>query len=308
MNRTVDAEALFLAELGQRVRTMRALHGMSRKVLSRASGVSERYLAQLESGQGNASVILLRRISHAMGARLEDMVDPAGRTPEWSVVRELLGQASADQIAAVKSLLSGRSTAPLSRPTNIVDRVALIGLRGAGKSTLGRIVAEQLGWPFVELNREIESQHGLAVSEIFALYGQEGYRSLEKQTVQKLVARSGPMMLATAGGVVADPVTFDLVCSSFFTVWLKARPEEHMRRVRQQGDLRPMDNDRSAMAELRGILRSREPLYAKARAIVDTSGLPAKEAAARLRRAIESNLGVKKSAAADAKAARRKRR
>src|SRR3954471_9078776 len=145
MNRTVDAETLFLTELGQRVRTMRALHGMSRKVLSRASGVSERYLAQLESGQGNASVILLRRISHAMGARLEDLIDPSARAPEWTVVRELLGQASPEQVAAVKSLLSGHSTAPTPRPMNIVDRVALIGLRGAGKSTLGRIVAEQLG-------------------------------------------------------------------------------------------------------------------------------------------------------------------
>jgi XRE family aerobic/anaerobic benzoate catabolism transcriptional regulator len=298
MNRTVDAETLFLAELGQRVRTMRALHGMSRKVLSQASGVSERYLAQLESGQGNASVILLRRISAAMGARLDDLLDASERSPEWVIVRELLASAAPDQVAAVKALLSGGATAA---PGRMVERVALIGLRGAGKSTLGRIVADQLGWPFVELNKEIESQHGLAVSEIFAIYGQEGYRSLEKQTVQKLASKPGPMMLATAGGVVADALTFDLVCSSFFTVWLKAKPEEHMRRVRQQGDLRPMGQDRSAMAELRGILRSREPLYAQARAIVDTSGLPVKDAAARLLQAITPHVGGK---ATSAKAAR----
>jgi len=288
MNRTPDGEALFLAELGQRVRDMRALHGMSRKVLSRASGVSERYLAQLEAGQGNASVILLRRISAAMGARLEDLLAPPARSADWRIIRELIGEAAPEQVAAVKALLSG-AAAPAAQTGRPVERVALIGLRGAGKSTLGRIVADQLGWPFVELNREIESHHGLAISEIFALYGQEGYRSLEREAVQALVNRPGPMMLATAGGVVADPVTFDLVCSSFFTVWLKARPEEHMRRVRAQGDLRPMRDDRSAMDELRGILRSREPLYARAQATVDTSGLPAKEAAARLLRAVEAH-------------------
>jgi XRE family transcriptional regulator, aerobic/anaerobic benzoate catabolism transcriptional regulator len=307
MNRAVDAEALFLTELGQRVRTMRALHGMSRKVLSRASGVSERYLAQLESGQGNASVILLRRISAAMGARLEDLLDQSERPTEWSVVRELLGRATPDQVSAVKALLAGPAAPSAANPP--ADRVALIGLRGAGKSTLGRIVADELGWPFVELNREIESQHGLAVSEIFALYGQEGYRNLERQTLQNLVSRPGPMMLATAGGVVADPVTFDLVRSSFFTVWLKAKPEEHMRRVRQQGDLRPMGNDRSAMAELRGILKSREPLYAQARVTVDTSGLPAKGAAARLLQTIEAQVGRRRPTQASARApAKRKRK
>lgn len=303
MNRAADAETLFLTELGQRVRTMRALHGMSRKVLSQASGVSERYLAQLESGQGNASVILLRRISAAMGARLEDLLDPAERSPEWAIVRELLTTATDEQIAAVKTLLGGTAAAGGAA----VERVALIGLRGAGKSTLGRMVADRLGWPFVELNKEIESQHGLAAAEIFALYGQEGYRNLEKQTLQKLVSRPGPMMLATAGGVVADPLTFDLVRSSFFTVWLKAKPEEHMRRVRAQGDLRPMGQDRSAMAELRGILKSREPLYAQARAVVDTSGLPVKEAAARLMSAVEPHIGQRAARAAASPRRTRKR-
>jgi XRE family aerobic/anaerobic benzoate catabolism transcriptional regulator len=291
MTKAVDnQESLFLAELGRRVRTMRALHGMSRKVLAQASGISERYIAQLESGQGNASIILLRRAASAMGTRLEDLIDDGGaRSPEWGLMRELLVQASPEQITAAKALLSNGGAPHAAAATT--QRVALIGLRGAGKSTLGRIAAERLGWPFIELNKQIEATHALAISEIFALYGQEGYRRMEQEAVQQLIQRPGPMLLATAGGVVSEPLTYDLVCSSFFTVWLKAKPEEHMQRVRDQGDLRPMSDNRSAMDELRAILRSRESLYARARVTVDTSGLKVDEAAARLLDAIAPHTG-----------------
>jgi XRE family aerobic/anaerobic benzoate catabolism transcriptional regulator len=281
MTEAANPERLFLAELGQRVRTMRAVRGMSRKVLSRVSGVSERYIAQLETGQGNASVILLRRLSHAMGARLEDLI-VAEAAPDWLVIRDLLKRAGTEQIARAKEILSGAPGATAAGDPAGRRRVALIGLRGAGKSTLGRIAAERLGWSFVELNREIENENGLSVSEIFALYGQEGYRRLEQSALRKLVERPGPMVLATGGGIVAEPLTFELVLSSFFTVWLRARPEEHMRRVRDQGDLRPMGDDRSAMQELRAILGSREPLYARAGAVVDTAGLAIDAAADRL--------------------------
>ena len=281
MTEAADPERLFLAELGQRVRTMRAVRGMSRKVLSRVSGVSERYIAQLETGQGNASVILLRRLSHAMGARLEDLI-VAEAAPDWLVIRDLLKRAGTEQIARAKEILSGAPGATAVGDPAGRRRVALIGLRGAGKSTLGRIAAERLGWSFVELNREIENENGLSVSEIFALYGQEGYRRLEQSALRKLVERPGPMVLATGGGIVAEPLTFELVLSSFFTVWLKARPEEHMRRVRDQGDLRPMGDDRSAMQELRAILVSREPLYGRAGAVVETAGLTVESAADRL--------------------------
>jgi XRE family transcriptional regulator, aerobic/anaerobic benzoate catabolism transcriptional regulator len=281
MTEAANPESLFLAELGQRVRTMRAVRGMSRKVLSRVSGVSERYIAQLETGQGNASVILLRRLSHAMGARLEDLV-VGEAAPEWLVVRDLLKTAGAERIARAKEILSGTAPQGAENDATARRRVALIGLRGAGKSTLGRIAAERLGWAFVELNREIENENGLSVPEIFALYGQEGYRRLEQSALRKLVERPGPMVLATGGGIVAEPLTFELVLSSFFTVWLKARPEEHMGRVRDQGDLRPMGDDRSAMQELRAILTSREPLYARAGAVVDTAGLTVERAADRL--------------------------
>jgi XRE family aerobic/anaerobic benzoate catabolism transcriptional regulator len=281
-----DAEAEFLTALGARVRHLRAMRGMSRKVLSAASGVSERYIAQLESGQGNVSIILLRRVALATGARLEDLIPGADASPEWPVIRDLMRGASTEAIAQVKHLLSGNGGAN-ARAT---ERVALIGLRGAGKSTLGRIVAEKLGWNFVELNKEIERDNDMSVPEIFAMYGQEGYRRFEQAAVRKLIARDGPILLATGGGIVAEPVTFDVILSSFYTIWLKAEPEEHMRRVREQGDLRPMGGDASAMQELRAILVSREPFYARARATVDTAGLSVEEAADRLYALISSEL------------------
>ncbi|WP_024509143.1 helix-turn-helix transcriptional regulator [Bradyrhizobium sp. ARR65] len=274
-----DPEKAFLEQLGQRVRTMRALRGMSRKVLAKVSGISERYIAQLESGKGNVSIVLLRRVSNAMGAHLEDLIPSADPAPDWQVIRDLLRKASPGQIAQAKDVLTGGSGAA-HRPS--FSGIALIGLRGAGKSTLGRMLAKKIGWNFVELNKEIERENGLSVAEIIALYGQEGFRRLEQTALQHLLARGEPMVLATGGGIVSEPLTFDLILSSFYTVWLKAEPEEHMGRVRKQGDLRPMADDRSAMAELRNILRSREPLYARAAAVVDTAGLSVDAAAAKL--------------------------
>jgi XRE family aerobic/anaerobic benzoate catabolism transcriptional regulator len=287
-----DAEAEFLTALGARVRHLRAMRGMSRKVLSAASGVSERYIAQLESGQGNVSIILLRRVALSTGARLEDLIPGADASPDWPVIRDLLRSATPETIAQVKHLLSGNGAANARAD----ERVALIGLRGAGKSTLGRIVAEKLGWQFVELNKEIERDNGMSVPEIFAMYGQEGYRRFEQAALRKLIARDGPMLLATGGGIVAEPVTFDLILSSFYTIWIKAEPDEHMRRVREQGDLRPMGGDASAMQELRAILVSREPFYARARAIVDTAGLSVDDAAERLHGVIASKLKTDSSA------------
>jgi XRE family transcriptional regulator, aerobic/anaerobic benzoate catabolism transcriptional regulator len=277
-----DLEADFLEQLGQRVRTMRALRGMSRKVLAKVSGISERYIAQLESGKGNVSIVLLRRVSNAMAAHLEDLIPASESGPDWPVIRDLLRKAAPNQIAQAKDILAGLGQGDQAQRKMPFAGIALIGLRGAGKSTLGRMLAKKIGWSFVELNKEIEAQNGLSVAEIIALYGQEGFRRMEQSALGQLLARRELMVLATGGGIVSEPLTFDLILSSFYTIWLKAEPEEHMARVRGQGDLRPMADDRSAMAELRNILVSREPLYARASAVVDTAGLTINDAAARL--------------------------
>lgn len=276
-------EDSFLEELGQRVRTMRGLRGMSRKVLAKVSGISERYIAQLESGKGNVSIVLLRRVSDAMGAHIEDLIPANEPAADWPVIRDLLRKATPEQIARAKDTLAGHGPNGASAQRQMpLAGIALIGLRGAGKTTLGRLLAKQIGWSFVELNKEIEQQNGLSVAEIIALYGQEGFRRMEQVALGQLLARKELMVLATGGGIVSEPLTFDLILSSFYTIWLKAEPEEHMARVRRQGDLRPMADDRSAMAELRTILLSREPLYARASAVVDTAGQSVEDAAARL--------------------------
>lgn len=268
-----SADETYLQELGDRVRRFRAIRGMSRKVLAQVSGISERYIAQLETGMGNVSINLLRRIARATGVRLEDLVTEAPES--WTSLRDLLAQASEEQIARARAILSGQTGpggAIEGTSRTAMPRVALIGLRGAGKSTLGKLAADRLGIDFVELNREIETEHGLSVTEIFKLYGQDGYRRLELASLRRIVARPDAFILATGGGIVAESIAFNLLLSSFFTVWIKALPAEHMNRVREQGDLRPMANDRAAMEELVTILSSREPLYARAQAQLDTAG------------------------------------
>src|ERR1700759_971119 len=285
MTENLDPETGFLQQLGQRVRTMRALRGMSRKGLAKVSGISERYIAQLESGKGNVSIVLLRRGSNAMGAHPEDLIPASEPAPDWPVIRDLVRKATPSQLAHAKDVLAGQGNGASQRQMAFAG-IALIGLRGAGKSTLGKLLAKKIGWSFVELNKEIEQQNGLSVAEIIALYGQEGFRRMEQAALGQLLKRKELMVLATGGGIFPEPLTFDLILSSFYTIWVKAEPEEHMARVRGQGDLRPMADDRSSMAELRNILVSREPLYARASAVIDTAGLTINDAAARLADAV----------------------
>ena len=180
MTEPLDPEAGFLDELGQRVRTMRALRGMSRKVLAKVSGISERYIAQLESGKGNVSIVLLRRVSNAMGAHLEDLIPSTEPAPDWPVIRDLLRKATPNQIAHAREILSGQGNGAARHRQMAFAGIALIGLRGAGKSTLGKLLADKIGWNFVELNKEIERRNGLSVAEIIAMYGQEGFRRMEQ--------------------------------------------------------------------------------------------------------------------------------
>jgi XRE family transcriptional regulator, aerobic/anaerobic benzoate catabolism transcriptional regulator len=255
----------FLALVGERVRRARERSGISQRMLSELSQVSLRYLVQLEGGTGNISIALL---AEALNHRIEWLV---GADDPWTseVVRssELLRSATREQRRRVMRILDPDEPARLRE-----KRVCLIGLRGAGKSTLGRILGRELSLPFIELNREIEEISGMPVTEVMALYGNEGYRRLERQALERVVATSDAVVLAVGGGIVAEPETFAYLLRHFHTIWVKAAPDEHMERVRAQGDLRPMIHNPKAMEELNAILTSREELYSKAEATVDTSG------------------------------------
>ena len=278
---TVDA---LIARVGERVRQARERKGIPRRVLSETSGVSPRYLAQLEAGEGNISIALLQRVALALDARIEWFIteDDPWASDTHRVV-ELFRVARPDVRARVLDALTpGKPDAPRA------GRVCLIGLRGAGKSTLGAMAGKALGVPFVELNRVIEETSGMPVEELMALYGQEGYRSLEAQAVDRVIATHDSVVLAVAGGIVAEPDTYRNLLGHFHTIWLRTSPDEHMTRVRAQGDERPMAGNPEAMAQLRSILTSRETLYARAEAQLDTSGKTVEASLAELLALIEA--------------------
>ncbi len=259
--------AKLLATVGKRVRDARKRAGLSRRKLSDKSGVSQRYIAQLETGQGNISIALLMRLGDALGLRIEWLVAEADPWhSDVGTITTLLPSATKHQLERILAILEPEL--PERRRAN---RIALIGLRGAGKSTLGRLAADRLGLTFLELNDEIEFASGMAVNEVIALYGQEGYRHLELSALERIAATHDDLVLAVAGGIVANPETFTYLLRNYHTIWLKAEPEEHMARVRGQGDERPMAGNPDAMEELRKILTSREALYARADASIDTS-------------------------------------
>ena len=260
--------AALIARVGERVRRARDRKGIPRRVLSEKSGVSPRYLAQLEAGEGNISIGLLQRVAHALDHKIEWLV---GSDDPWSSealrIADLYRSADSQTQARVLATLTPE---PVEAARG--HRICLIGLRGAGKSTLGTRAGETLGVPFVELNREIEEQSGMPVDDLMALYGQEGYRRLEAQAIYRVIATHDTMILAVAGGIVAEPETYNHLLARFHTIWIKATPAEHMARVREQGDTRPMAGNPEAMDQLKSILTAREALYERALAKLDTSG------------------------------------
>lgn len=262
-----DRALELIVRTGNRVRQIRKDKGLSRRALSEISGVSPRYLAQLEAGTCNISIGLLQRVADALGTRVEWLIgqeDPSSS----NVVRvaEKFRSANTHVQSQVLDVLS-------LEPHRIgrARRICLIGLRGAGKSTLGRGAAKTLGIPFIELNTEIEAKNGMPVAEVMALYGQEGYRDLESQALAEVIEMHDTMILAVSGGIVATPRTYNLLLRSFHTIWVKALPEEHMSRVRAQGDERPMAGNPQAMTQLKSILSTRQSLYGKAMLQLDTS-------------------------------------
>ena len=281
-----DARDPFLTALGERTRALRARRGLTRKGLAVAAEVSERHLANVEMGVGNATVQFLRQLAQALNCSLAELVgDETASSPEWLMIRELLrGRGEAELVQARGALASmfGTPASPAARR----QRIALIGLRGAGKSTLGRALAEGWKLPFVELNRSIEALAGCTLSEIHSLYGPAAYRRYEKRAMEETIQRFPRAVIATPGGIVSDPATFNLLLAHCYTVWVRATPEEHMGRVLAQGDTRPMAGNAGtaeAMNDLRRILESRAAFYSKADAVFDTSEMNPEEALAALR-------------------------
>ena len=268
---TAESKNPFLVALGKRVGALRARRGLTRKAVAIAADVSERHLANLEYGLGNASILVLLQVAGALQCSLAEIIgDRTTTSPEWLMIRELLDQRDEAvlkrvRIAIGEMLGTGGVNALRS------SRIALVGLRGAGKSSLGQLLAEDLGFPFVELSREIEKFAGCSVSEILGLYGMNAYRRYERRALEEAIQRYPEAVIATPGGLVSDPATFNHLLSHCTTVWLQASPEDHMRRVMEQGDLRPMADSKEAMEDLKDILAGRAPFYSKADFALDTS-------------------------------------
>lgn len=282
-----DARAT-LAELGARVRAWRARRGMTRKQLAADSGLSERFLADVEGGKGNVSINSLEAAARALNITILELLQDAPK-PALARVQGLLAHLDDTQLDQAYSLLAG--SFGLGNEQGRERRIALIGLRGAGKSTLGAQLAAQRGVPFVELDREIEREAGTSMNEILLLHGQAGYRRYERRALFRIAEdHANGVVMTTGGSIVSERETFDLLQSRFYCVWLKANPEEHMSRVVAQGDMRPFDTTRGAsneaMDDLRRILASREALYARADAVVDTAARTVKQSLKDLERAV----------------------
>jgi XRE family aerobic/anaerobic benzoate catabolism transcriptional regulator len=282
----------FLASLGDRVRALRARRGMTRKALAIAADISERHLANLEYGVGNASILVLLQVAAALQCSLAELIgDVTTSSPEWLLLRELLEQRDEATLRRVRIAIgellgTGGGNATRS------PRVALIGLRGAGKSTLGQMLAADLGFPFVELSREIEKFAGCSISEIQALYGVNAYRRYELRAIEEAIQIYPEAVIAAPGGLVSDPASFNLLLAHCTTVWLQASPEDHMRRVTAQGDLRPMAASKEAMEDLKGILAGRAAFYSKAEFVVNTSAQALQPTFLALREVVRRALGL----------------
>ena len=284
------SNAAFLAAIGGEVRRNRAKRGMTRRQLAQASGTSERYLAQIESGAGNPSVSVLRAIGEALGLPAASLLPERRERPAaLGNILDLLGQVPEAELPA----LAKQIEAHVARSENAdrARRVALVGLRGAGKSTLGRMLAQHLGWPFIELDRLVEEDYGASIPDLIEMAGTATFRRHERSALERVIADHEAAIVTTAGGIVADPETYSLLLRRTHTVWIKARPEDHMSRVMAQGDFRPMAQNREAMADLVAILEARRADYGRAEAQVDTAGEAVEQSFAALSRVVAHLLG-----------------
>jgi XRE family aerobic/anaerobic benzoate catabolism transcriptional regulator len=261
----------FAAEVGRLVRLGRAKRGMTRRQLAEGAGASERYLAQIEGGQGNPSVVMLKSIAEALELPVIELL-PRSNSRAAAVTRivDLLGRLPQSDLPAIAEWVEARVTRQTG--DDRARRIALVGLRGAGKSTLGQQLAKELGCPFIELDRLVEQEYGARIPDLIEIAGVATFRRYERACLERVIAANEAAVIATAGGIVANAETYGFLLRHTHTVWLKARPDDHMGRVMQQGDFRPMAQNREAMADLVAILDARSPDYARANAELDTSG------------------------------------
>ena len=288
---TDDARHPFLTALGERVRDLRARKGLTRRAVAQAAQVSERHLANLESGTGNASILILLQVAQALQCSLFELLgDVTTSSPEWLLIREMLGQRSESDLRRVRLQISELFGA--THDAARTNRIALVGLRGAGKSTLGQRLAQDLGYAFIELSREIEQFAGCQISEIHNLYGANAYRRYERRALEEAIQIYPEVVIATPGGLVSDSANFNLLLSHCTTVWLQADPQDHMGRVAAQGDMRPMAASREAMEDLKRILEGRSAFYSKADLTINTSAGNEEETFTQLRQSVRQYLGL----------------
>jgi XRE family aerobic/anaerobic benzoate catabolism transcriptional regulator len=282
----LSQEREFLFWLGARVRELRNRRGMTRKLMSREADISERHLAQIESGEGNVSIVLLQRIATTLGVTLHELFESRTHKPEKQIVLDLLDRLPVTSLTEIVSRIRNEFVPEESARRQCI---ALIGLRGAGKSTLGSRLGRETGTPFVELDAEIEKESGMPLADIFSLYGRPGYRAIEHRVLDRVLRERDRAVLSVGGGIVSERDTYDLLLSKCYTVWIKALPKEHMSRVIAQGDFRAMAGNDRAMEDLRKILEAREPLYLRADAQLDTSGSSVDASFAKLKAIVESS-------------------
>jgi XRE family aerobic/anaerobic benzoate catabolism transcriptional regulator len=282
---TGRADAGFAGEVGRMVRLGRAKRGMSRRQLAQESATSERYLAQIESGAGNPSILVMRAIADALEIPLFEMLpQTGGLSAPYARIIDLLGRASPGDLSAIAELIERRIEGAAA--TDRARRIALVGLRGAGKSTLGKMLAEKLGVPFIELDRMVEQEYGASMPLLIEMSGVATFKRLERACLERVVSENECAVIATAGGIVSNPETYALLLRRSHTVWISAQPEEHMSRVMKQGDFRPMARNREAMADLHAILEARGMDYARAEATLDTSGAPVQQSLVKLQKIV----------------------
>ncbi len=265
------AATKFLAAIGQEVRRHRAKRGMTRRQLAQASETSERYLAQIEGGAGNPSASVLRAIAQALDLPAAALLPESGaRAAALGTMLDLLAQVPEGELPALAKEIEARVARPGG--ADRARRIALVGLRGAGKSTLGRMLAQHLGWPLIELDRLIEEEYGARIPDLIEMAGTATFRRHERSALDRVITTHEAAVITTAGGIVSNQETYALLLRRTHTVWIKARPEDHMSRVMAQGDFRPMAQNREAMADLVAILEARRADYARAKVELDTSG------------------------------------